>query len=115
MEQDTEKTKVVFRKWNKREGGGVLALSPEIPSDPSGYYCSSYESVGQHGAANYDKLVLVQNPPTIPATPAEYADIKEELEKIGYNLEIRRRCSPAMRRARSEAIRAMNRPKPPNP
>ena len=101
------KTKVVFRKWRKREGEGIIALFPEIPADLSGYLCQSYQHVGQHGAASYDKLVSVQNAPTVPATPEEYADLKEELESIGYVLEVRRRCTPAMRKALSAEIKAM--------
>jgi hypothetical protein len=41
---------VVFRKW--RDGFGVIALFPEIPTDLYGRYCESYEAIGQHGGAD---------------------------------------------------------------
>ena len=38
-------TKVVFRKWYG-EGGGILALFPEMPADIYGHTCGSYEHIG---------------------------------------------------------------------
>jgi hypothetical protein len=37
---------------------------------------------------------------TTPASPGEYADLKRELEKIGYRLAIVDRITPAMVEAR---------------
>lgn len=78
-----EKTKVVFRKW--RKGGDIIALFPDfevLPGNKS--YCMSYEHAGQHGPADYG--IVTRD--TEPATPGEYADLKAELEQLGYNLEI---------------------------
>ena len=84
MTQDTEITRVVFRKW---KDGEVIALFPDIPSDAANWYtCMSYMHIGQHGAAcpaiTYD---------TKKATPEDYNDLKQELEAIGYNLKVLQR------------------------
>jgi hypothetical protein len=97
MEQDTEETLVVFRKykkkhlddWHKKTGIPViLALFPEIIEVPSKYLCSCYERLGQHGSADYYGCVREL---TDPATPEEYADLKEELESTGYKLKVRKK------------------------
>ncbi|MCK5308736.1 MAG: hypothetical protein KAJ73_09005 [Zetaproteobacteria bacterium] len=81
----TEKTLVVFRFWlDSRE---PIALFPEI--DAGGGLCQSYMHVGQHGGANYSHVVKM----TALATPEEYAPLVEELEIIGYSLDIRTKWS----------------------
>ncbi len=50
LETDTHETKVIFRKWPKSQGGGVIALFPQLPASYSGHMCESYEHIGQHGA-----------------------------------------------------------------
>jgi hypothetical protein len=87
MEKDTEKTIVIFRKWRKKNGGDVIALFPEIYADTTGYFCTSYEHVGQHGDADYSHVINH----TTPATPAEYAELESELTSIGYNLQIQKK------------------------
>jgi hypothetical protein len=69
-------TSVVFRQFH----GGVIALFPDEEFDLAGNI-SSYEHVGQHGAASPS---LVDELPA--ATPEQYAALKEELESIGYDL-----------------------------
>ena len=64
--------RVVFRRW--RDGGGVIALFPELPADTHGIYCDSYMHVGQHGGADYHAVVRQ----TDPATPEESAAMAEE-------------------------------------
>jgi len=95
-------TKVVFRKWRK-ESGEVLALFPEIPADVLGNTCLSYEHIGQHGAADYDLCIRR----TRPALPGEYQDLKEELEKIGYRLEVVNRITLAMVEARHRVVKVL--------
>jgi len=87
MTKDTGKTVVVFRKWGKNNGGGILALFPHI--DEGNYLCLSYEHIGQHGGADYRGCISI----TKPAKPEEYADLQKELENIGYNLIIRKRAT----------------------
>lgn len=82
MKPDTELTTVVFRKW---PGGVILALFPSI--DEGRGLISSYQHVGQHGPAHYDNCIAR----TAPASRAEYADLKAELEGLGYNLRIVKR------------------------
>jgi hypothetical protein len=87
MEKDTEKTKVIFRKF---KDGEIVALFPEIFTDTDEHntnLIASYLQVGQHGDAEYNHVLGF----TKLATPAEYQDLARELESIGYNLDIRQR------------------------
>ena len=86
---EQETTIVIFRKWPSRNGGDVIALFPYEKSDFEGRYCMSYERIGQHGGADFHGVVNV----TKLATPAEYADLKAELERIGYKLIMRKRVN----------------------
>ena len=83
--KDMYKTKVVFRVWKGLHGNAVIALFPEI--DESRGFCSSYEHVGQHSAADY--LGVISR--TRPASSIEYEALRQELESIGYDLKIRSR------------------------
>jgi len=78
-------TLVVFRKW--KDTGDVIALFPAI----EGYRgaCSSYMRVGQHSDADYYGVTRK----TVPATEAEYAPLKRELEgaPFGYRFKVIRR------------------------
>lgn len=71
------KTKVMFKVF----GGEIIALFPEEIADPHGNIMS-YAHMGQHGAAS-PKLKHLRN-----AKPSQYADLKRELERIGYELKI---------------------------
>ena len=88
--------RVVFRRW--RDGGGVIALFPELPADSHGTYCDSYEPVGQHGGADYHGVVRQ----TAPATPEESTALAAELQQIGYRLVPVRRASPRLHERRLE-------------
>lgn len=87
MEKDKDITKVVFRWWTVNNYQVVIALFPEIIADAAHLYCESYEHVGQHDAADYQGIIQDSR----PATPEEYADLKAELESIGYNLRVMQR------------------------
>ena len=82
LEKDTEQTLTIFRK---DPDGEVFALFPEDEGAPG--YSMSYQHIGQHSSADY-RLCIRRSK---PASPEEYADLKEELESIGYNLKIRKR------------------------
>lgn len=84
-------THVVFRVW-PNACGTVLALFPYVDFDVVGH-CTSYEHVGQHGAADYAGCISR----TRPAKPAEYVDLKRELTKIGYRLKVIQRASRGAR------------------
>lgn len=92
-----EDLKVVFRKWDKEHGNGIIALFPEVPGDLYGIYCLSYEHIGQHAVASTE-IVQVST----SATPEEYKDLLEELANIypDYNLVVKKRISSAMDRKR---------------
>lgn len=87
------KTKTIFRTFRKT--GEVIALFPEIPADVRGTYCGSYMHVGQHGGA-YPGAITG----TRPATAAEIAPLAAELARIGYDIETRRKITPAMEETR---------------
>jgi hypothetical protein len=98
--------RVVFRKW--RDGGGVIALFPELPSDAYGNFCESYEHVGQHGGADFHAVVRYST----PATTDESAALAAELHQIGYRLVPVRRASPRHHdRRRDEARRYRTAPR----
>lgn len=93
--------RMIFRKWPKKEGGDVIALFPGIAATVGNEYaCESYQTIGQHGAASVD---IVNG--TKPAKPAEYADLKTELERIGYTLTIAHRFTAADLAARKEQLK----------
>lgn len=97
VEQDTEVTKVAFRKF--RDGRKkVIALFPEILANFMGDM-QSYIHAGQHGAASRDLISVTDG-----ATPEEYADLKEELGSIGYNLEVRQKITRQMDEIRLEQL-----------
>jgi hypothetical protein len=99
--------RVAFRRW--RDGGGVIALFPELPADIHGIYCDSYEPVGQHGGADYHGVV--RQP--APATPEESAALAAELTRIGYRLVPVRRASPRLHERRREEARRYRTASPP--
>ena len=84
-------TVVIFRK-DRTGWRDTFALFPELPSDNYGRYCTAYQHIGQHCAADYHGCIANSD----PAAPEEYADLYEELERRGYNLTVRRRATPEM-------------------
>jgi hypothetical protein len=78
-----EVTRVVFRWWRKSKG--VIALFPDLDGGPPSRLCESYEHTGQHGGADYTGIVRDSR----PATPAEYAPLKRELESAPYHYRLR--------------------------
>jgi hypothetical protein len=75
-------TPVVFRKWPKSEGGGVIALFPSIKE--GGGLISSYEHMGGHGSA--DPGIVHR---TTAAKKDEYEGLKRELESGPYSYRLR--------------------------
>ena len=94
---DDGTVRVIFRKFHN---GDVIALFPRIPADMCREHCQSYQTIGQHGAASVDLSYC-----TVPARPADYAALVEELRSIGYHLEIRSRFTQFDHTARHEAIK----------
>lgn len=97
MEKDTEVTKVIFRK---EDDGEILAVFPALIAQPHSNYCSCYAHVGQHSSMMVDYFYN-----TKPVhNPAEYADLKVELESLGYNLKVYKRMSRKDFEARENAL-----------
>lgn len=78
--------KTIFRVY---PDGEVIALFPQIAIRLDGYLCQSYMHVGQHGAANIDTVVVQ----TKLATKEEYKVLLAELEQIGYNPVVAKKCT----------------------
>ena len=90
-----KKTPVIFRKDKSCGRDDIVALFPTLTG--SHYrYCVMYQHTGQHHEG--DPVHAVNT--TELAKPEEYADLKEELESIGYNLEVKKRISYDMTKAR---------------
>jgi len=68
------KDKVAFRKFSD---GQVIALFPELPCDDRGNITSYMH-------------IFVKSK---PAKPEEYAELHAELQRIGYDLEIRKKLN----------------------
>ena len=95
-----ETTPVVFRRW--RDGGDIIALFPEIPTDLYGQFCEAYEHVGQHGGADYHGVIQA----TEAVSNEDAASLAAELRRIGYSLKIIKRASPTLHERRRNAARA---------
>jgi len=86
-------TTVIFRVDRQ---GDTFALFPELPADNYGVYCTCFQHVGQHCAADFHGCIAKSR----PATPDEYADLFNELERRGYNLDVRQRATAVMHERR---------------
>jgi len=95
---DTDETPVIFRADGENGQTYITAVFPTIPADNEGYKMSCYAHVGQHSACDFGWYNQ-----TRAAKPAEYADLKRELESApyGYRLKVYRR----MQRGRFLAAR----------
>ena len=74
----------------------MSALFPEIPADDHGTYCTAYQHIGQHCAADYYGCIAHSR----SANPDEYSDLLIELERCGYHVEVRQRATPVMHERR---------------
>ena len=93
-----ETTIVIFRRDKE---GIIFALMPELPADNQGWYCTCYQHVGQHCAADYYGCIAQSR----SASPNEYADLLVELECRGYHVEVRQRATPVMHERRRRFAR----------
>ena len=82
------KAPVIFRKFKIGEDFDKEEIIAVFPEEDYFHYPSStkmsYMHVGQHSACELSHIKDV----TVPATKSEYQDLKEELESIGYKLEV---------------------------
>jgi hypothetical protein len=98
MEKDNFITPVVFRK----EGQDILAVFPEQTGTNDPHTCGCYSHVGQH--SSMDIMYLKELYKTKPVKPSEYADLKTELESIGYNLKVYKRWQQSFDKAREKEL-----------
>lgn len=95
MDGKRQTDKVIFRKF-KDFNKEVVAMFPEVPSTiGKPHEFDSYMRVGGWGACTEYVIGI-----TTPATEDECKAVKEDLEKMGFNLEIRKRITPKMRHIR---------------
>lgn len=73
------KVDIVFRV----DENGVFALFPHDCADYKGNV-TCYQHVGQHSSADYNHCVANSK----VATPEQYADLKAEMESIGYEINV---------------------------
>lgn len=73
-----EKVKVIYRKENN---GNVIAFLPELSANIGNIVC--YAHTGQHGEAS-----LEYYHDTAEATPAEYAELHNELRSVYRDCEL---------------------------
>jgi hypothetical protein len=100
---DTEITPVIFRKMTPRFGGDVIAIFPTDAASYEAHECGCYAHVGQHSAC--DPWHIIQHSKL--ATPAEYADLKAELEAepYGYRFKVYTRLQRGWREQRVRDLR----------
>ena len=94
-------TKVVFRKF-KRDGD-IIALFPWEPGTNDSNTCLCYQHVGQHGDMDLRHRGMLAT-----ATPSEYAELKAELERIGYTLIVYQNIVPRDRKIRERKLKRMD-------
>ena len=61
-----ETTIVIFRRDKE---GIIFALMPELPADNQGWYCTCYQHIGQHCAADYYGCIPTAALPSPMNTP----------------------------------------------
>lgn len=67
----------------KKEGADIVAIFPSLPGTCR-FDVTCYAHVGQHGSADIGYVRGLR-----PASPTDYADLKQELEAAPYNYRLR--------------------------
>lgn len=84
MKKDNYKTDMVFRVDKTRAlKGNVFALFPHEIADFKGNV-TTYQHLGQHSVADYKYCISKSR----KATKEELEPLKQELESIGYNVNV---------------------------
>lgn len=94
-------TPVLFRIDTRGEfKGQVTAVFPTIPAGPGLMTC--YSHTGQHAGCSW---LWWRRRSHRPATAAEYAPLRRELESGGYKLKVYRRITAKHRDSYERALR----------
>jgi hypothetical protein len=100
---DLEPTPVLFRVEKKGDFKGALtAVFPTIPGTNDPYSFTVYAHVGQHSTGSHGWYVE-----TRAATVEEYTDLAQELERIGYLLDVRQRWTQSFDATRRASLQAL--------
>ena len=92
-----DKTNVLFRMFK----GEVLALFPAIAATVGKpQHCESYAHIGQHGSADLRGVIRRSR----PAQHREFIGLYRELVRIGYHLQIVKRCTAADAACRQQQL-----------
>lgn len=97
---------VLFRR-DRTKDFEVTAVFPTMPADDGGTLMTCYAHVGQHSGCSHGWYAN-----TMPAAPADYADLLAELKRIyetgedAVTLHVFRRITPEHRAAFDEAVQA---------
>jgi hypothetical protein len=81
--------RVLYRRWNKRHGSGVIAILPDVPANPG--MTMMYERVGQHGEGDYTAVCKASKP--VRELSSDVSDLHAELFTIGYQLRVMNRMA----------------------
>lgn len=102
---EPEVTPVLFRVDNEGGHKTVTAVFPCDPDGRDGLMMSCYSHIGQHSACSFGWLHMTRR-----ATPAEYADLKAELEAspYRYRLKVYSRMQRWMHERRAAELRSIN-------
>ena len=101
MEKNTFWTPIIFRK--DKQDKDVFAIFPDDVADLEGHV-TFYQHVGQHGHG--DLGYMMQK--SVPASPKEYAELKKELEGIGYKVKPVLKDTKIFQEARREQLGKLN-------
>ena len=84
MEKDTNITEVIFRVDTTKDWKGtIFAILPHEVCDNKGNV-TTYQHIGQHSGGCYQTMVKQSR----LATESEYANLKKEMESLGYNFKV---------------------------
>jgi hypothetical protein len=101
IKESAMETVVVIFRMDRT--GVVFALFPEMPADYQGLFCTCYQHVGQHCAADYFGCIADSR----PATATEYADLFAELKQRGYDMKVKLRASSDMHERRRRLAKSV--------
>jgi len=80
---------LVVIRVSRKDPADVFALFPTQPADNVGRWCTCYQRIGQHCAADYHGCIATSR----PASRGEAAPLLKELRLIGYKPKVIQRAT----------------------